>query len=85
MEAAADKAGLIRKRVVLWTLLLLSIPLDMRSGYVWGKCGYDCPILGQTGPAAIAGEYLAGIMFVVCAAWLIFSHVSAWRHQRWGS
>jgi hypothetical protein len=48
MEAAADKASLIRKRV-------------------------------------IAGEYLAGTMFVVCAAWLIFSHVRAWRHQKWGS
>jgi hypothetical protein len=85
MEADPEKTSLFRKRVVLWTLLLLSIPLDMRSGHVWNKCGYDCLIFGQTGPAAIAGEYLAGIMFVVCTAWLIFSHVSEWRHQRSGA
>jgi hypothetical protein len=78
-----------RKRVLLWVLLVLSVPLYWYADYVWGDCGYDCAIFGYKsglgwGPAAMPALYVAVVVFLVCAVWLAVSHVSERRQKKSG-
>ncbi len=90
MTAADPEARKLRfKRWTLWVLLVLSIPLYWYADYVWADCGYDCAIFNYKeslgwGPAAMPALDLAVIVFLVCAVWLIVSHVSERRQRKSG-
>ncbi len=78
-----------RKRVALWVVLVLSVPLYWYADYVWGDCGYACGLFdhpdgGGWGPPAMPTLYVAVVAFLVCATWLVVSHVSERRQRKSG-
>ncbi len=89
MSAATIERKEKMTRIACWVTLLLSTALYLRADYVWGKCGYDCAIFGNGaidgrgwGTAAMGWLYLAVVLILVSAAWLVTSHVREWRRKR---